>query len=58
MVKVRSAKKTARIQIRLLNQNGKVITRVVRVVQTNKLVAVKNLRLSKQVFKVRVVVLR
>ena len=58
MVKVRSAKKTARIQIRLLNQNGKVITRVVRVVQTNKLVAVKNLRLSKQVFKVSVVVLR
>jgi hypothetical protein len=58
MVKVRSAKKTAKIQIRLLNQKGKVIKRVVRVVQTNKLVAVKNLRLSKQVFKVRVVVLR
>src|SRR3954465_4107775 len=54
MVKIRSNKATAKIQIRLINAKGKVITRVVRVVKTNKRVAVSNLRVSKQVKTVRV----
>ena len=57
MVKVRSAKKTAKIQIRLVNAKGKVISVLVRTVKTNKRVAVPNLRISPSVKTVRVKVL-
>ena len=57
MVNVRSAKKTAKIQIRLVNAKGKVISVLVRTVKTNKRVAVSNLRISPSVKTVRVKVL-
>jgi hypothetical protein len=57
MVNVRSAKKTAKIQIRLVNAKGKVISVIVRTVKTNKRVAVSNLRISPSVKTVRVKVL-
>jgi hypothetical protein len=57
MVKIHSLKKTAKIQIRLINAKGKVITVVLRTVRTNKLVQVPNLRVAKNVKTVRVHVL-
>ena len=54
MVKVRSLKKSAKLQIRLVNAKGKVIATVVRTVKTNKRVAVKNLKIAKSVKHVRV----
>ena len=57
MVKIHSAKKTAKIQIRLVNAKGKVISVLVRTVKTNKRVAVSNLRISPSVKTVRVKVL-
>jgi hypothetical protein len=57
MVKIHSAKKTAKIQIRLINARGKVIATVVRTVKTNKRVAVKNLKIAKSVKRVKVRVL-
>ena len=57
MVKVHSAKKTAKIQIRLLNAKGRAISVVVRVVKTNKRVAVPHLRIAKNVKIVKVKVL-
>lgn len=57
MVKIHSASKTARIQIRLVNAKGRVITTVVRTVKTNVRVAVSNLRISPSVKSVRVKVL-
>lgn len=54
MVKIHSLKKSAKIQIRLVNAKGKVIATVVRTVKTNKRVAVKNLKIAKSVKHVRV----
>jgi hypothetical protein len=57
MVKVRSAKPTAKIRVRLLNAKGHLMKNAVRVVKTNKRVKVKNLRITKRVKTVRVRVL-
>jgi hypothetical protein len=57
MVRIVSPNKTAKIQVRLLNAKGKVITVVVRSVKTNKRVQVANLRIAKTVKTVRVRVL-
>ena len=57
MVKVRSAKPTAMIRVRLINAKGHVITNAVRSVKTNKRVKVKHLRITKRVKTVRVRVL-
>jgi hypothetical protein len=56
-VRIFSASKTARIQIRLINAKGRVIAIVTRTVKTNKLVLVPNLRVAKNVKSVRVRVL-
>ena len=54
MVKIRSGQPTAKIQVRLLNAKGHVITKALRTVKTNKRVKVKNLRITKRVKTVRV----
>jgi hypothetical protein len=54
MVKIASPGKTAKIQIRLINAKGKVISVVIRTVKTNKLVRVPNLRVGASVKTVRV----
>jgi hypothetical protein len=54
MVKIHSPNKTAKIQIRLINAKGKVITVVVRSVKANKRVQVPNLRIASNVKTVRV----
>ncbi len=56
-VRIASASKTAKIQVRLINARGKVITIAVRTVKTNKLVLVPNLRVGANVKSVRVKVL-
>jgi hypothetical protein len=57
MVRIHSAKKTAKIQIRLLNAKGRVITTVVRTVKANRRVQVPHLRIANSVKTVRVRVL-
>jgi hypothetical protein len=57
-VKIHSTKPSARISIRLINAKGKVVTVALRTVKTNRLVTVRNLRISKQVKRVRVAVVQ
>jgi len=54
MVKIHSINKTAKIQIRLINAKGKVVTVVVRTVKTNKRVQVANIRIGKNVKNIKV----
>jgi len=54
MVKIHSINKTAKIQIRLINAKGKVVTVVVRTVKTNKRVQVPNIRIGKNVKNIKV----
>jgi hypothetical protein len=56
-LRVKSSKKTAQLQIKLIGKRGKVLGTVVRKVKTNRTVKVPNLRLPKAAVTVRVKVL-
>ena len=57
VVRVNSSQAKARVQVTLISKRGKVLSRVTRVVQTNRVVQVPNLKLSKAVATARVRVL-
>jgi hypothetical protein len=54
LVRVKSKAKTARVQVSLVSRNGKVLSKVTRVVPTNKLVRVPNLKLPNAAINARV----
>ena len=54
MVRVNSTAKTARVQVTLVSRNGKVLSKVTRVVPTNRLVRVPNLKLPSAALNARV----
>jgi hypothetical protein len=57
VVRVNGTTKTARVEVTLVSRNGKVLAKVTRVVPTNRLVRVPNLKLSKAAIHARVRVL-
>jgi hypothetical protein len=57
LVRVNGTAKTARVEVTLLSRNGKMLAKVTRVVPTNRLVRVPNLKLSKAAIHARVRVL-
>jgi len=57
LVRVNGGAKTARVEVTLVSRNGKMLAKVTRVVPTNRLVRVPNLKLSKAAIHARVRVL-